>query len=68
MSSMQMEPQELHWRKAMRSIANGDCVEVASGNGMAFVRDSKNPCGTTLKYPVSSWREFIATARAGHIY
>jgi hypothetical protein len=51
------------WRKARRSMSNGDCVEVAPANGKIFIRDSKNPEGPVLGYPVSEWRKFLASAK-----
>lgn len=53
------------WRKARRSISNGDCVEVATARHEILVRDSKNPNGGTLGYPAGSWRAFLASAKRG---
>ena len=39
----------LSWRKALRSIGDGECVEVASAHKHVAVRDSKIPM-------VSGWR------------
>jgi hypothetical protein len=47
------------WRKASRSIANGDCVETASKQGEILVRDSKAPAGLALRYSASAWRSFV---------
>ena len=44
------------WRKALRSIGNGDCVEVAPIAGDIVIRDSKNPNGPTIAYTAESWR------------
>jgi hypothetical protein len=44
-------------------MSNGDCVEVAPANGKIFIRDSKNPEGPVLGYPVSEWRKFLASAK-----
>jgi hypothetical protein len=57
----------LNWRKARRSMGNGDCVEVAPANGKIFVRDSKNPSGPALEYPAKAWWNFIAEARLGNL-
>lgn len=57
----------LVWRKARRSVSNGDCVEVAPADSNIFVRDSKNPGGATLGYPPSAWRAFIASAKSGNL-
>ncbi len=63
MSLTQIEPRQLIWRKAKRSMNNGDCVEVAPANGKILVRDSKDPSGPTLGYPADAWRNFLAEAR-----
>lgn len=53
------------WRKARRSISNGECVEVAAARHEILVRDSKNPAGATLGYPAGSWRAFLSSAKRG---
>lgn len=53
------------WRKARRSIANGECVEVAPVPGNIAVRDSMDPNSLILQYPASSWRFFLAAAKKG---
>lgn len=53
------------WRKARRSIGNGDCVEVAPMAGDIVIRDSKNPDGPTLSYSPKIWRTFTLKARQG---
>jgi hypothetical protein len=50
----------LNWRRALRSIGNGECVEVASTDKHIAVRDSKNPDGIWLAYPAHSWRAFVS--------
>jgi hypothetical protein len=57
------EPQALAWRKSRYSIGNGDCVEVAPARGSIAVRDSKNPVGPVITYPVAAWRMFLAATR-----
>ena len=59
------ENDRLPWRKAIRSINNGACVEVAASSGMVVVRDSKDPDGLIMHYPVNSWLPFVAKARRG---
>lgn len=49
----------LGWRRSSRSIGTGDCVEAVSRLGEIAVRDSKDPAGPTLRYPVSAWRAFV---------
>jgi len=53
------------WRKAQRSVANGACVEVASMPEVIAVRDSKDPSGPVLSYPVEAWAAFIEGAKSG---
>ena len=59
-------PERLYWRKARRSMNNGNCAEVATQAGVVAVRDSKDPHGPVLWYSASSWGSFLATARMGH--
>jgi hypothetical protein len=51
------------WRKARRSIGNGDCVQVAPVAGNVMVRDSKNPGGPALSYSARAWRTFTLETR-----
>jgi hypothetical protein len=51
------------WRKARRSANDGACVEVALVNGRIAVRDSKDPAGCWLRYPVRSWRDFTSSLK-----
>jgi hypothetical protein len=55
----------LNWRKAKRSMNNGNCTEVAAQARVVVVRDSKDPSGPVLCYPDTSWRSFLAAARQG---
>jgi hypothetical protein len=55
----------LNWRKARRSMNNGNCTEVATTTGMVAVRDSKDPQGPVLFYPATSWASFLSSARTG---
>jgi hypothetical protein len=54
------------WRKAQRSIGNGECVEVGRVVGNIAVRDSMNPGGFILQYSAVSWRLFLAEAKKGN--
>jgi Domain of unknown function (DUF397) len=51
------------WRKANRSANDGACVEVALVDGQLAVRDSKDPGGCWLRYPVGSWRDFTSSLK-----
>ncbi|MFI9330426.1 DUF397 domain-containing protein [Kitasatospora sp. NPDC052868] len=54
------------WRKSTYSNGQGGCVEVADGHsGIMPVRDSKDPEGPVLVFPLDAWRSFIADVRAG---
>jgi hypothetical protein len=54
------------WRKALRSVGNGNCVEVAPAAAGVVVRDSQDADGLVLAYDASSWRAFATAARRGH--
>jgi Domain of unknown function (DUF397) len=54
---------KLTWRKARRSLGNGECIEVAPFAGRVAVRDSKLPAGTVLLYSASEWRSFLAKTK-----
>jgi hypothetical protein len=55
----------LNWRKAKRSMNNGNCTEVATAAGMVAVRDSKDPQGPVLLYSPASWASFLNAASNG---
>jgi Domain of unknown function (DUF397) len=59
-------PGPLPWRKALRSVGNGNCVEVAPAAAGVVVRDSQDPDGLALAYNASSWRAFAVAARQGY--
>jgi hypothetical protein len=50
---------EVAWRKSSWSTSQSNCVEVALSEVLTAVRDSKNPAGPVLAFPVSSWAEFL---------
>ncbi|MGW2023350.1 DUF397 domain-containing protein [Streptomyces decoyicus] len=49
------------WRKSSYSDGGADnCVEIVDGfPGVVPVRDSKNPTGGVLLFPVAAWAGFI---------
>ena len=53
----------LSWRKSTYSIANGECVEVATAGGRVAVRDSSRQYDTLLQFPAADWRNFIAAIK-----
>ncbi|GGW43952.1 hypothetical protein GCM10010503_20790 [Streptomyces lucensis JCM 4490] len=55
---------ELLWSKSSYSGTNGgDCVEVAAGVGVVYVRDSKAAGGgPVLRVRRSEWAAFVALA------
>jgi hypothetical protein len=55
----------LQWRKSSFSSDTANCVEFAQGLDDVGLRDSKDPDGPSLWFTVDSWRDFIATVRAG---
>ena len=58
-------PETLQWRKALRSLGNGNCVEVAPLTSGVLVRDSKDPNGPLIGYSTDSWKSFVMRARTG---
>ncbi|WP_369183177.1 DUF397 domain-containing protein [Streptomyces sp. Y1] len=56
----------LVWRKSSYSGQGGDCVEVADDViGLVPVRDSKDPDGPALVFPVEAWSSFVAGVKGG---
>jgi hypothetical protein len=58
-------PEAIHWRKAVRSVGNGNCVEVAPMAAGVVVRDSQDPDGLVIRYSPDSWESFVTRARSG---
>jgi hypothetical protein len=49
---------ELTWRRSSKS-SGGACVEIAIGDAVVHVRDSKDPGGPALTFHRETFREFI---------
>jgi hypothetical protein len=58
------EPAGAVWRKSSFSGSGNDCVEIASVETGAAVRDSKNPDGPVLRFTGGKWAAFIESARS----
>ncbi|GAA3049500.1 DUF397 domain-containing protein [Kitasatospora sp. NPDC058063] len=56
----------LDWFKSSYSSNGGQCIEVSdSMPGIVPVRDSKDPEGPALAFPVDAWSSFVAAVRSG---
>ncbi|GGN60628.1 hypothetical protein GCM10012285_58850 [Streptomyces kronopolitis] len=53
------------WRKSSYSNGDGgDCVEVADDlPGIVPIRDSKDPHGPALIFPVAAWSSFVSAVK-----
>ncbi|WP_433266883.1 DUF397 domain-containing protein [Actinosynnema sp. CS-041913] len=58
-------PKALTWRKSSYSGEGGsNCVKVAQAGQAVAVRDSKNPTGPVIAFPVGKWQAFVTAHRA----
>ncbi|MER7671105.1 DUF397 domain-containing protein [Kitasatospora sp. NPDC096128] len=65
-----MTATEPAWFKSSYSSNGGDCVEVAGNlvaSGAVPVRDSKDPEGPSLVFPVDAWSAFVSAVRGGQL-
>ncbi|MFJ9773019.1 DUF397 domain-containing protein [Kitasatospora sp. NPDC101157] len=54
------------WFKSSYSGNGGSCVEVAADfPGVVPVRDSKDPEGPALVFPVEAWKSFVVATVSG---
>ncbi|MFJ1647448.1 DUF397 domain-containing protein [Streptomyces sp. NPDC088258] len=64
-----MTTESPRWITSSHSSNGGDCVEIAANlaasRGTVPVRDSKNPSGPVLGFPVHSFTSFLAGIKAG---
>ncbi len=49
-----------YWRKASYSMANGNCVEAATGPAGVLVRDTADRGGPVLAFTARGWADFTA--------
>lgn len=56
------------WYKSSYSAQANDCVETGPvvSSGMA-VRDSKDPHGPALFFPINAWASFVTAIKAGEL-
>jgi hypothetical protein len=55
-----------YWVKSSLSLANGNCVEVASlPDGGIGVRNSRDSEGPVLRFTSDEWHAFLGGARNG---
>lgn len=65
MRDMNGSQETLRWRKARASVS-GNCVEVAKGGNLIYVRDSKvAPNGPALAFTTGEWNAFLTGVGAG---
>jgi hypothetical protein len=58
------EPERI-WRKASRSNAGNDCIEIARTPVGYLIRDSKNSAGPRLWVDLPTWAALIDDVKAG---
>ncbi|MFF3075302.1 DUF397 domain-containing protein [Kitasatospora sp. NPDC057904] len=58
------DPTGAKWRKSTYSNGGGGCIEVDDAHP-GRVRDSKDPQGPALVFPVEAWRSFVTAVRTG---
>ncbi|MFJ6770545.1 DUF397 domain-containing protein [Kitasatospora sp. NPDC091257] len=63
---MELDLVDARWRKSTYSNGQGGCIDVADGcPGVMPVRDSKDPKGPVLVFPLEEWVSFVAAVRSG---
>ena len=53
------------YRKARRSMNNGNCAEVGTAGSGVLVRDTADRSGPVLRFPVQAWTAFTASLAGG---
>ena len=64
MAAIQLEGEQVGWRKARRSVGNGACVEIAALKGDILVRDSKLSNSPVISFPAFAWQAFLSGTKA----
>ncbi|MET8541447.1 DUF397 domain-containing protein [Kitasatospora sp. NPDC004799] len=64
MSALEVDRTGAAWRKSTYSNGGGGCIEVDDVHP-GRVRDSKDPQGPVLVFPVGAWESFVAAVRSG---
>jgi hypothetical protein len=59
--------ESLPWRKSS-FCESGACVEVAVAGEDIVVRNSKDPYGTTLRFPKPVWASFLEAVSTGDFH
>jgi hypothetical protein len=65
MPSRQSGDFTLIWRKSKASVAQGECVEMASTQKSVLVRDSRDAAGAVLEFSPPQWSSFVRRIREG---
>ncbi|MGF1427629.1 DUF397 domain-containing protein [Kitasatospora sp. LaBMicrA B282] len=58
-------PSQATWRKSSYSSAESQCVETAILPHTIAARDSKDPHGPALAFPVPAWSAFLTGLKGG---
>lgn len=52
-------PEEAWIKSSYSDGGGGECVEIAAGNGLVHIRDSKNATGPVLTLSPQTWAAFL---------
>ncbi|MBD0673901.1 DUF397 domain-containing protein [Streptomyces sp. CBMA156] len=55
----------LNWVKSSHSGGGGNCVEVAAGGHLYYIRDSKDPYGPSLAVTPQAYAGFLLAVATG---
>lgn len=62
---MRQESTSRHWSKSQQCAGGPNCVEISWDATEVWVRDSKDPEGSVLRFTHSEWAAFIAGTKGG---